>query len=272
MLRLVRALPLVLLALAAIRAPPALAEEVYEASSSCGWRQSHFDVVIVPPGGPYAFYGDSDVVDPTDPVILAPDTSVPWDGAHARAAAAAIDAWQAALHARADEHPGEAHLRQVTFRHTILGPEVDPRIVEEADILVLFTPVQDAGGRAVVSCTSPTQRVVQDGDGIRLDLFVGTYIVMNQWFVYSYTVADTYNIVLHEFGHALGLRHIDRPVGDVMNSVYGHSIGNVHNPLHCLSNLDVAQAANGFRWLDGVAPQGPPPPTLMPASRYERPC
>lgn len=252
-----------------------VAEETYTASSYCGWDQSHFDVAIVPPGGPYFLHNDGRSIDP-DTAILAPDTSIPWDGAHALAAAAVVDEWERALHERAATVPGEAWLADVTFDWTIVGPETDPEVVQAADITFLFTPAQDAGGRTIVTCTTPTRPPLTEEDGAFQVYFpLGTHVIMNQWVVFSFTPTDTYNIGLHEFGHALGLDHINDPAGDVMGSVYPHIVGDVNNPQECLSNLDVAQVAAGFRWLDGasgMAPGATPPPMTMAASAYAKPC
>lgn len=231
--------------------------------------------MILPPIAPHFLYNDGDVIDlgGSTSIVVDPDTTLLWDSAHAIAAADAVAAWSDAFAARA-AMPGQAHLAGVTFSWTIAGPDVDPDVVANADIVVAFTGVQDAGGRTVVSCTSPTAPVLpDDGGGIGIDLNVGTYIVMNEWFVFSFTPADTFNIMLHEFGHALGIEHIDVPVGDTMNSVYPHTVGNVHTPRECLSNLDVAQAAAGFAWLTGVGTPGETPaPTVMPASAYAKQC
>lgn len=256
------AVPLVGLVALLVSTTSATSEGTYTATSFCAWDQTEFDVVIVTPLQPASVHHDGDVIRlPTPALVPSADPSAPWDGAHAQASLDVVEDWTAALHGLAAT-PGYAHLSQLTFRTTLVGPDADPTILQNADVVIFFTPVQDAGGRTVESCTSTTE------DGIW-----GSWIVMNQWFLFHFTPADTYNILLHEFGHALGLDHIDTPAGDTMNSVYPHTVGNVQTPRECLSNLDVLQAAAGFRWLDGVTPYvSPPPATTIPASEYARPC
>lgn len=63
----------------------------------------------------------------------------------------------------------------------------------------------------------------------------------------SVTYSDMYNIMGQELGHCLGLDHVaggapGDPVLalDLLNGTYPHQPGKKDNPLHCLSNMNVA--------------------------------
>lgn len=248
----------------------ASAEGTYTATSFCAWEQAVLDVVIVPPFAPAGVHHEGDTITlPATGLVPFVDPAAPWDAAHARATVDAIATWSAALDDLA-RRAGHEHLAGLELRVTMAGPDTDPAVVQGADIGILFTPAQDAGGRTVMSCTSATSSPIA---GNSISPGIGQWIVMNQWFVLHFTPQDTYNIMLHEFGHALGLEHIDAPAGDTMNPVYPHIVGNVENPRECLSNLDALQAAVGWQWLDGVTPYAPEPPaTTIPASAYAKLC
>jgi hypothetical protein len=73
------------------------------------------------------------------------------------------------------------------------------------------------------------------------------------WYLESFTYADMYNVVGHEFGHCLGLFHADEG-HDLMAGTYPHQVGHT-TALHCPSNVDVKALTYAF----GAAMGHPPP-------------
>lgn len=70
----------------------------------------------------------------------------------------------------------------------------------------------------------------------------------SKFFVTSFTYNDFYNVMSQEFGHCLGLDHVEasHPVNDVMNGNYPYNPGMSQNPKNCVSNLDVLAVEEAF--------------------------
>lgn len=70
------------------------------------------------------------------------------------------------------------------------------------------------------------------------------------FFASSFTYADMYNVSGHEFGHCMGLDHVEGQGSeidhDVMHPTYEDNPGASGNHLHCISNLNVMGIERAF--------------------------
>ena len=81
--------------------------------------------------------------------------------------------------------------------------------------------------------------------------------------LFSLSFEDMYNINGQEFGHCLGLEHVEGgPLGDevlkhdVLNGIYSHEPGLVGTHRHCVSNLNVLGLEQVFKRVLGRGPGG----------------
>ncbi len=140
------------------------------------------------------------------------------------------------------------------LRVYVIGRDVPPaEALSDPEIIVTASEFNGAGGWAVWG----------GGDAC---------VVNNSMFVVkSYTYADMFSINSQEFGHCLGLGHIqiggsdqlayeDPVVGhDVMTGLYNHQIGSRGTHLHCLSNINMGGLEAAFAPLssEGSRPKFP---------------
>jgi hypothetical protein len=188
------------------------------------------DVLVVPPvHGP--LYNDENVLDGPDPMTLTPFNS------YVRAAEDAIEAWE-----RAVDRIGPRWLsRALDIEVYVLGRDVPPQdALEDPEVVAFF---------------DETKGVVL-GFGIWSSTEEPCLLNSSSWLVYSFTYADMYNVIAQEFGHCIGLGHVegplrdpyaaDVPTYDPMNGQYRQGIGNAGNRLNCVSNLNIAGLERAF--------------------------
>jgi hypothetical protein len=199
-------------------AAPVQGEPPYEQPIWFQWERAELDILIVPPnhgqiyneGGPLGGQGPGELT-PTNSYLKAIDASIE---AYRQAAAEFGPRWLK---------------KGLELRSYVLGRDQVPQeALEEPEIVV----VTDESKASVL--------------GIAINL--RPCIVNNsKMMTTSVTYADMYNIMGQEFGHCLGLDHVagGRPGDpvlalDVLNGTYPHQPGQAENPLHCLSNMNVA--------------------------------
>lgn len=93
--------------------------------------------------------------------------------------------------------------------------------------------------------------------------------------VASFTFEDMYNINGQEYGHCLGLEHVEGgPPGDdalehdTLNGVYTHVPGSAGTHRHCVSNLNVLGLEQVFKGVLGQSGGGET--ASLPPSAYQR--
>lgn len=269
-MRALLAIPLIALAFFPLAA--GADEEPFVAGAICAWDQKDLRVAIVPPLHDPIYGFDPEVGSlPNGLLVHEQDPKAPWDNTHALAARDAIQTWQRVLQDAGAIRASWDHLAQVTIDVVMLGPEATAEDLADFDVVVLFTEVQDVAGRAVTTCTPTLTGAKLRPDSNTLWL-AGSTVLMNQWFVYSFTPEDTYNVLLHEFGHSLGLDHVTAPAEDLMQPVYPHFIGFQGNPQMCVSTLNLAVLAKSFAWIDGAPYASRPSPTVLAADAYALVC
>jgi hypothetical protein len=245
-------------------------ERTYVSTAYCAWNKSRLSVQIAPAPLPPLVETEGSAITSVEP--LPEGAGLPWENAYTLATAAAVRRWEQVAHEYAARVPEAAHLANLRLDVTILGPGADPAALPEPDVRIAFVPTMATiGGATVVSCASANsvQNCAPDGSGCILG---GTNVLMSTWLVFSFTSNDVYSIVLHEFGHALGFKHVPVPAEDVMTDTYPYSVGNKTNPRQCLSSLNLAQLAESFRWMGGAPFAFVPEPVFLPESQYEQYC
>ena len=191
------------------------------------------DILIVPPVHGPIFNSDG-ALDGGDPMQATPFNT------YLGALEDSIDMWRDAAGA-----PGLKWLKKtLRFNVYVLGrDDVPPEAIEEPEVVITTSEYNGVAGVAVWSSES-------------------TCLVNNSMFaVASFNYEDMFNVNAQEFGHCLGLGHIqvlgedanaydDPYVGhDVMNGLYADEIGAPRTHLHCLSNLNLG----GIERIFGVA-------------------
>ena len=276
-----RAAPALALMVALLAPGIAPAERTYVSSATCAWSKSTLTVQVVPSAFVQVIGNESDTINIStsrgiDGLVLLPGgapTDPPWDAPYTRAAADAVEQWETIAHRFATMRDDAAHLADLQIDVHVLGPGVDPSALPRPDTYVIFLPHMGAwaGLNAFQSCESASDLPSCTDNTCRIPL--GSNIVLSSMFVWSMTPNDIYNVTLHEFGHVLGLDHVGLPDEDLMQAVYPYQPGVVSNPRECLSTLNLAQAAENFRWMDGVTPYEPDPAGVFePTDDYEMLC
>lgn len=194
------------------------------------WSKAKLDVWIVPPGhGQLAnengALGGADARE-----------ADPFANSYVRATLDSIASWDNAVDAY-----GPAWLRNgLDVNVYLMGRDVPPAL-----------PTADAPPEVVIVFDESKANILGVAFSSR------PCIVDNsKLFVTSFTYEDMFNINAQEYGHCLGLNHVDgnHPTGDPMNGAYPYTPGAAGNPRNCVSNLDV-------KGLEGVFAQalGQPP-------------
>ena len=206
-----------LVASSAVAAPSGQAPP-YEQPIWFQWDRAELDILIVPPNHGQ-LYNENGPLGGEGPAEVTPTNS------YLKAIEASIDGYRQGL-----AHFGPRWLSEgVKLRSYVLGRDQVPQeALDEPEIVVV---------------TDETKASVL---GIAINL--RPCIVNNsKMMTTSVTYADMYNIMGQEFGHCLGLDHVaggspGDPVLalDLLNGTYPHQPGQKENPLHCLSNMNVA--------------------------------
>ena len=185
----------------------------YDVPNWFQWSRRHIDVLVVPPGHG-AIVNDGDGLLAGDPV----NELNPLTNSYMRATIDSIANWQLAI----DTYAPQAFKDRVSINVDVL-PFDEPLSPIQYEVFV----VSDEWKAYIL--------------GIAIIPTANVCIVDNsKLFTQSFTYEDFFNINGQEYGHCLGLGHVEgsHPVLDVMNGAYPHSPGQ-NNPLHCVSNLDV---------------------------------
>lgn len=133
--------------------------------------------------------------------------------------------WDRGIDAYVAEQPTKAWLQSIRWQVWI-APDLPPRL----DIVITFEETLAAWGGMAWEVNPGGQRCV---------------ILATEWFVYSLTYADMYNVIVHEFGHCLGLEHAEGVAHDALSAPYAHVPG-ATTELHCPSNLDALGLTMSF--------------------------
>lgn len=212
----IRPLAVALVALAFV-APPLVAashnDGTYDVPNWFQWGRRTIDVLVVPPG--HGAILNSDGVLAGDPV----NEVNPLTNSYMRATIDSIDNWQLAIDTYAP-----AWLKNGLTINVDVLPQDTPMIPTAYEIVVVSDETKfNILGIAIIA---PTGQCVVDNSKI---------------LVTSFTYEDFFNINAQEYGHCLGLGHVqdNHPQLDAMNGAYPHNPGASNNPLHCVSNLDV---------------------------------
>lgn len=213
------------------------------------WPKAHLDVVILPPvTGPV--YDGSGEPFPSGKGLAT-------DSPYVDATKDAMDAWRQAIDAYVAQNASASFLQNFTFDVGVVGEDRSMAEFRDADIRVMYGPTGlNALGVAVADETDGQQWQRCD-------------VVNFQWLVFSFTLADMYNIHAQEFGHCLGLDHPSEPADDVMNGIYEAGVGDPDNQRLCHSSLDIHGLAGLYAWMgeDGEW-EAPPSEVGMPADDY----
>lgn len=194
------------------------------------WNKAHLRTVVVPPNHGQIVNGNG--------VLAGMDARElhPLENSYVRATMASIADWQKAIKKWA---PTWFRNR---FRNDVylLGrDDVPPGVIQAADIIVV----------------ADMNKAFALGVAVR---FGGRCIVDNsRMFITSFTDADMYNINAQEYGHCLGLAHVNEASPpnvnnetirhDPMNGIYADSPGSAGTHLHCISSLNVKGLEEVFR-------------------------
>lgn len=193
-------------------------EALYKQPVWFQWDRAELDILIVPPNHGQ-IYNEEGPLGGGDPAEATPTNS------YLEAMEASIEAYRQGV-----RRFGPRWLSKgLELRSYVLGRDQIPQeALEEPEIVVV---------------TDETKGPVL---GIAINL--RPCIVNNsKLMTTSVTYADMYNIMGQELGHCLGLDHVaGGPPGDpvlaldLLNGTYPHRPGQKDNPLHCVSNMNVA--------------------------------
>jgi len=229
-----RSIRAALLVIVAFAAAPAGAETLYRQPvwpAGFSWSHADIDVVIVPPNHGQLYNGNGALNG------LDADELNPLANSYLRAIERSVADWDRAVAAYAP-----TWLKK--------GLKVNTYVVGRDDV-----PADTLRNPDVVIATDLTKAAVL---GIALRQGARTCVVLNsKFFITSMTYADMFNINSQEYGHCLGLGHVNEASPpnpddakmrhDVMNGFYAHDPGATENHVHCVSNLNVAGLVEAFR-------------------------
>lgn len=186
---------------------------------------NELDVLVVPPTHGPLFNDEGVLNGNADPMQATPFN------VYIDAIRDSIQMWTDAVRAK-----GPRWLRKVMkVRTYVLGVDnVPPEAFQEPEIVITTAEFNGAGGWAVWGSSPPC-------------------VISNSMFVVqSFTYKDMFNVNAQEYGHCLGLAHIqvdgtdqgayEHPlVGhDTMTGLYAHQIGSKDVHFHCISNLNMS--------------------------------
>lgn len=204
------------------------------------WETAELDVLVIPPAHGQLVNGNGLLGSEMDPQL----TEATPLNSYLRAILDAIRDWQRAMDAF-----GPGWMRGVSLRTWVVGlDEVPQENLTHPEILVMT----DESKAYILGFSMSTRPCV---------------VLPSKMTTQSFSPTDMYNIAGHEFGHCLGLDHVDEvPVLDIMNARYSHGVGAPFNPRNCMSNLNVATMALAFGPLFGE-PTGLA--AVMPVESYQ---
>lgn len=224
-----RTLALAVGLLAALTAQPGAGAQDDDPSIgvSIPWKKTSFLVVIVPPAyGPIydaelQLFPNGTEGGPRSPYVLA--------------TVDAVHAWSEAARAYSGARTGAGSIAELRAEVLVVGDGATLDDVARADVVVHWIPTANFVGNAGTTAT-PARRVCD--------------VTLSTWFLFSMTPDDTFNVMMHEYAHCLGLGHAGLRT-DLMNGVYAHYVGVPGNPRDCASTLDLA----GLSYIYGLGPE-----------------
>lgn len=230
--RIVRALATALVAISVLSAgPAATGAQTYRQPVWFQWVRADLDTIIIPPNHGQIVNGNG-LLAGGDPFELHP-----LENSYLRAIEDSILDWN-----RSVRRWGPSWLRE-NFNNDVyvLGrDEIPPEVLQSPEIIVLtdLTKANILG----FALTVTSSRCIVDN---------------SKFFVESVTDVDMYNINAQEYGHCLGLMHVNEASPpnpnnddirhDPMNGSYPHQPGASGTELHCISNLNIKGLEEVFR-------------------------
>lgn len=219
-------------------APATHGDGFYDGPVWFDWDHTDIDVVIIPPEHGQWFNDEGIHGGPSV------DEANPCASSYLRAILDAIQGWQDAI----DEFGASWLKSSLDISVHVVGcdapqtPTLDPEIIIYTDLTkgpVLGFALINGFHEACISQTSKFGVVPL-----------------------SFTEADLFNTMSHEFGHCLGANHTGdldggsvgdpgHPDHDVMEGRYEHDIGAAGNHRHCVSNLNVKVIEAAFNGVPG---------------------
>jgi hypothetical protein len=202
------------------------------------WIKADLDVLVVPAEHGQIFNGNG-LLNGANPAEVDP-----LNNSYTRAMMDSIADWKRAINAYAP-----AWLKNgLHIRVKLLGRDsVTPDDLRNWEILVASDP--DKTFILGMATTISAAKCVVDN---------------SKFFITSMTYEDMFDINAQEYGHCLGLSHVNEasppnPVNDdinhdPMNGAYPNTPGAAGNPIHCVSNLNVAGLEEVY---SSVLGQGP---------------
>ncbi|HEX9776471.1 MAG TPA: hypothetical protein VGB83_12945 [Actinomycetota bacterium] len=243
----------VLALLATMLSGHARAGVVYRQPVWFNWNESELTILVFPPGHGQIVNGKG-ILNGFDP-----DELSPYESSYFRAVTNSIEDWE-----RAIETYAPAWLRNGLERDIfVVGRDHIPQsALDDPDIAVV----------------SDEHQVISLGVAVH----VGRFCVVDngKLFTSSFTYEDMFNISSQEYGHCLGLGHVNEAIPanppddeniihDPMNGRYPHPPGAAYGTeLHCVSNLNVEGLEEVYRQVLRGFPGARD--GLMPRNAYER--
>jgi hypothetical protein len=214
-------------------APAARADSNYRQPVWFQWNRATLETIIIPPNHGQLSNGNG-ALNGTDVNELNP-----YESSYMRAIEDSIADW----------HDGVDRFGPTWLKNGFSNPvyvlgrdTIPPAVLQGADIIVL---------------TDESKAFVL---GVALRSGSRCIVDNSKLFVTSFSEQDMYNVNAQEYGHCLGLAHVNEVVSpapanpndelmrhDAMNGLYADPIGSANGHRHCVSNLNVAGIEEVFR-------------------------